>query len=157
METLLKSLRKDFPAIGFESAEEFYWSPKDKNVYYKDAKHSSDLWSLLHETSHGVLNHQTFGTDFELLQLELAAWEKAKELAVAYSITIDTDHIEDCLDTYRDWLHKRSLCPECSLKSLQEDHDTYRCLNCATSWHVSANRLCRPYRAKLKPTSTELA
>jgi len=150
METLLRVLQKDFPELTFKAANDFYWSPKEQSVYYTNVnKHQSDIWSLLHETSHGILNHKTFVTDFELLQLELAAWEKAKELAARYDITINTNHIEDCLDTYRDWLHKRSLCPSCSVKSLQEDANTYRCLNCNTAWHVSANRHCRPYRAKV--------
>ncbi len=149
MEILLKTLRKDFPHIGFTLAEDFYWSPREQSVYYKNAKRQSDLWSLLHETSHGILGHQNFHTDFELLQLEIAAWEKAKELANNYKITIDINHIEDCLDTYRDWLHKRSLCPACNVKSLQEDSNTYKCINCATAWQVSDSRLCRPYRARI--------
>ncbi len=149
MEVLLRALRKDFPGILFKSSDDFYWSPKENSVYYTDAKRKSDLWSLLHETSHGILNHKTFGTDFELLQLELAAWEKAKRLAVMYHVVIDTNHIEDCLDTYRDWLHKRSLCPSCKVKCMQVNTATYRCINCNTAWRVSANRHCRPYRAKI--------
>ncbi len=149
MEALLNTLRKDYPTLSFKTAKTFYWSPKDHCIYYANSKKPASLWSLLHETSHGILNHRTFGTDFELLQLELEAWEKAKELAKTYSITIDTNHIEDCLDTYRDWLHKRSLCPGCKVKSLQQDTDTYRCFNCDTTWRVSGNRLCRPYRAQI--------
>lgn len=149
METLLKALRQDFPNLTFKTSDDFYWSPKEQSVYYAHTKRQSDIWSLLHEASHGILGHQTFVTDFELLQLELAAWEKAKELAIKYNITINPDHVEDCLDTYRDWLHKRSLCPSCSVKSLQEGASTYRCLNCSTAWRVSANRHCRPYRTKI--------
>lgn len=149
MEALLKVLEKDFPKLAFKPSDDFYWSPKEQSVYYANSERQSDIWSLLHETSHGILNHQTFVTDFELLQIELAAWENAKELAAKYNICIDTNHIEDCLDTYRDWLHKRSLCPTCGIKSLQESASTYRCLNCNTGWRVSANRHCRPYRAKI--------
>lgn len=150
MEALLSTLQNDFPKLLFKAANDFYWSPKDQSVYYTNAKRQSDIWSLLHETSHGILDHRTFGTDFELLQIELAAWEKAKELATRYRITININHVEDCLDTYRDWLHKRSLCPSCSVKSLQENASTYRCLNCNTAWNVSANRLCRPYRTRVQ-------
>lgn len=149
MEALLRTLRQDFPRLSFKTSDDFYWSPQEQSVYYANAKQKSDVWSLLHETSHGILDHQTFVTDFELLQLELAAWVKAKELALRYDIIIDTNHIEDCLDTYRDWLHKRSLCPSCGVKSLQESVSTYHCLNCNTAWRVSANRHCRPYRAKI--------
>ncbi len=149
METLLKLLQRDFPHLTFKAGADFFWSPKEQSVYFTNTQKPSDIWSLLHETSHGLLGHKTFTTDFELLQIELAAWEKAKELANHYQITIDTDHIEDCLDTYRDWLHKRSLCPTCGIKSLQENTSTYRCINCNTAWRVSNNRHCRPYRAKI--------
>ncbi len=149
MEKVLDKLGSDFPELIFSPAKEFYWSPQDKTVYYAVSTQLSDSWTLLHEASHGLLNHQTYTSDFELLRLEIAAWEKAKQLAKKYRIAIDTDHIEDCLDTYRDWLHKRSLCPTCGVKSLQKDERTYGCLNCDTIWHVSNNRFCRPYRSRI--------
>jgi hypothetical protein len=152
MDTLLKQVHTDYPGLTFKAAPEFYWSPREKTVYYaKELKHESRWsWTLLHEISHGLLEHKTFTSDFELLQLELAAWVKAKALAVQYSIEIDEEHIEDCLDTYRDWLHKRSLCPGCAVKSLQKAPGLYACLNCRREWHVSSNRLCRAYRASTK-------
>lgn len=149
MKTLLSTLQKDHPTLSFKTGKTFYWSPKERCVYFKSSDKPEGLWSLLHETSHGILNHHTFSTDFELLQIELAAWEKAKELAESYGVTIDNNHIENCLDTYRDWLHKRSLCPTCKVKSLQQDVALYRCFNCDTTWRVSGNRLCRPYRAQI--------
>jgi hypothetical protein len=146
MDTLLGRLRSDFPALTIIRGDTFCWSPKEQIVYYAPTSRPSDTWTLLHEASHGILQHTTFHSDFELLKLELDAWEKAKELADQYGVEISDDHIEDCLDTYRDWLHKRSLCPTCDMKSLQVDSSTYTCLNCDTSWRVSTNRLCRPYR-----------
>jgi hypothetical protein len=152
MDILLKQVALDYPKLSFKGGTNFYWSPSEKTVYY--ANNLADLnywrWTLLHEISHGVLGHKTFRSDFELLQLELAAWMKAQELATKYNIEISKDHIEDCLDTYRDWLHKRSLCPGCSVKSLQKSPGVYACLNCSKEWQVSENRLCRPYRASLK-------
>lgn len=150
MHALVKGLTKDFPDLTLQSGSDFYWSPRERVVYYTDRQRLSDRWSLLHEVSHGLLEHQTFESDFELLQLELAAWEKAKQLAKKYKITIDTNHIEDCLDTYRDWLHKRSICPSCDVKTLQSSCNTYACFNCDTKWSVSSNRLCRAYRARIK-------
>lgn len=152
MDTLLKSLSQDYPALTFKSGSEFYWSPKEQVVYHSNTKRRSDTWTLLHEASHGILQHKTFTSDFELLQLELAAWEKAKELARHYRVSINLDHIEDCLDTYRDWLHKRSLCPSCGTKSLQATSVTYSCFNCNDTWRVSSSRLCRPYRARVDGT-----
>lgn len=152
MDTLLKQVQADYSELAFKEASEFYWSPREKTVYYanKSDHQTRWAWTLLHEVSHGLLEHKTFTSDFELLQLELAAWVKAKTLATKYSIEIDEEHIEDCLDTYRDWLHKRSLCPKCAVKSLQKAPGLYSCLNCSTEWRVSSNRLCRAYRACTK-------
>lgn len=151
MGDVLKQLQKDYPALRFVVHGAFYWSPQEKTVYFSTSNDKSDTWTLLHEASHGILGHTTFSGDFNLLQLELAAWEKAKELALGYGMTIDPDHIEDCLDTYRTWLYKRSLCPACGRESLQQSEKTYGCLNCNNTWNVSANRLCRPYRASKRP------
>ena len=88
-----------------------------------------------------------------LLKLEVEAWEKAKEVALKLDIKIDPNHIEDCLDTYRDWLYKRSVCPKCSNKSLQQsDFNHYECFNCHMRWRVTTSRFCRTYRMKDKTT-----
>ena len=145
-------LKDDFPVVTFTPSSQFFWSPKDQTVFYdtkKDSKIAS--WALLHELSHGLLGHTTYKSDFELLRLEVAAWDKAGELAATYDIAIDQDHIQDCLDTYRDWLHARSECPSCTEHGLQKNSTTYLCLNCHTEWHVSSERFCRPYRMKSKP------
>lgn len=148
MEQVVNQLQKDFPNLSFLADEQFYWSPKDQTVHYKKGSNPRNLWTLFHETSHGILGHKTFNTDFELLQIEMAAWNHAHELGKKYNIDIDVDHIENCLDTYRDWLHKRSVCPKCSLKGLQTSSSIYKCINCSHVWRVSKNRLCRPYRAQ---------
>jgi hypothetical protein len=93
-----------------------------------------------------MLGHQTYRSDFELLLLEVAAWDKAKQLAASQGITMDEEHIQDCLDTYRDWLHERSTCPRCGTVSLQASPSEYNCHNCSASWQVSKSRFCRPYR-----------
>jgi hypothetical protein len=103
-------------------------------------------WSLLHEVGHALLDHQSYDSDLELVEMESLAWQKAKEVGVAYGHTIDEDHIQDCIDTYRDWLHQRSACPNCDNRSLQQDARHYKCFNCGQTWAVSASRFCRPYR-----------
>ena len=147
MNTLLVKLQNSYPKIAFQAASRFYWSPKDQVVYYDPSKKDAPAkWALLHELSHGILAHTTYRTDFELLQLEASAWAKAKEVAKMYKITIDEDHLQDCLDTYRDWLHARSTCPACQEHGVQRDNKVYTCINCGNEWHVSASRFCRPYR-----------
>lgn len=147
MHNLLATLQNDFPKLHFVPSKRFYWSPKQNTIHYVEKKNDiAAQWSLLHELSHAHLGHQLFKSDFELLLMEVEAWEKARSLGKKYGIAIDSGHIQDCLDTYRDWLYQRSTCPVCASCSLQTDHRTYRCHNCNTVWHVSSSRLCRPYR-----------
>lgn len=147
MEALLKSLQRDFPKLRFTSGTEFCWSPAMREIVYRAEDAQAAPWSLLHETGHALLEHTSYALDFELIQIEIAAWQKAQKLAERYNISIDNDHIEDCLDSYRDWLHRRSLCASCGTQALQIDHGAeYRCHNCQNAWHVSPSRFCRPYR-----------
>ncbi len=150
MQELLDELTADYPAITFIQGDTFYWSPKTQSVTYSPGSTQPNIakWSLLHEVSHGILGHKHYYSDFELMQLEVAAWQQARVLAKQYGIKIDPEHIQDCLDTYRDWLHLRATCPTCGTVSAQKDPSTYECFNCRTSWHVSNSRFCRPYRRK---------
>jgi hypothetical protein len=149
MQKLISKLKSDFPALNFKAGEQFCWSPETNEIIYNSkvtGKHAT--WSLLHETGHALLKHTTYKADFELLRLEIAAWEKARKLASKINVEIDEEHIQDCLDTYRDWLYKRSICPNCTAKCLQQnDFIHYRCFNCHTIWRVSASRFCRAYRS----------
>lgn len=149
MSDLLNQLRTAFTQLEFVASDQYYWSPEGREIYYKrDAHGEQNDWSLLHETGHALLKHRQYRTDFELLKLEVAAWDKAREIALHFGITISEDHIQDCLDTYRDWLHARSTCPTCSTKCLQQDdRNEYACFNCGTRWAVGANRFCRTYRS----------
>lgn len=148
MQKLVAKLSQAHPEIRFVAADTFYWSPKDGTVYYvkKHKEPSHAEWTLLHETAHSLLGHTTYASDLELLQLETDAWQKARSLATSYNMEISENFIEDCLDSYRDWLHARSTCPSCSLKTLQTDPRHYQCHNCKHTWKVSTSRLCRPYR-----------
>jgi hypothetical protein len=145
---LLTQLKKTYPELLFEPGEAFYWSPKDTKIIYKveDVLLPQGSWALLHETSHALLGHTSYQRDLDLLLLEVEAWQKAKQLAQQFGIEIDEEHIQDCLDTYRDWLHQRATCPACETVSLQISSRRYRCHNCGAIWRVSASRFCRPYR-----------
>ena len=138
------------PDVIFRAEPSFYWSPKDNAIAYRaeSLEDSEGIWSILHETSHALLKHQMYKTDFELLTLEVAAWEHAKNLAKGLGISVDENYVQDCLDTYRDWLHRRSTCPTCGSVGLQHSPSEYRCHNCNTAWRVSSARFCRPYRRK---------
>lgn len=146
---LIEDLRTTYPDFRFEKADNFYWSAQKQTIYYNEsADNKTGVWSLLHEVGHGLLTHQKYESDFELLQLEMQAWEKAKEISKNYKINIPEDHIQDCLDTYRDWLHARGKCPTCQSQGLQSSSREYTCLRCGSKWQVSTARFCRPYRRK---------
>jgi len=97
-----------------------------------------------------LLTTKQYTDDLELLMMEVAAWKKAKEIATRYYLVIDEDHIEDCLDSYRNWLHTRSRCIECKTHSFQIDQTTYQCYNCLTRWKVPASRMCNPRKTRIK-------
>lgn len=191
---LLAIVQSAHPTITFQPADTYYWSPENRTVNFKkNDKDEHGVWSLLHECGHALLDHTKYYSDFELVRMEMEAWEKAKELAAELQeagrseekgvaaepqknkqklfnantghrgdkiatqllpppyplLPISEDHIQDCLDSYRDWLHKRSLCPDCRLSSIQTDAHTYTCVFCHKKWRVTAERFCRPYRRKL--------
>lgn len=146
MHDLVQKLRSDNPSITFREGATFVWSPEARQITYVSSDAESEPWSLLHEVSHGLLGHTTYTSDIDLLQKEVEAWEKASALSTRYSIVIDQEFVQHCLDSYRDWLHKRSVCPACHLQGIQKSLDTYSCINCVNTWNVTKERFCRPYR-----------
>lgn len=155
MRQLLNKLQAQHPDITFIEGDHFYWSPKKTTITFSYSNDDKQEVTLLHELAHALLKHTTFTTDFELLLMEVAAWDEAQALGKKYGVMIPESHIQKCLDTYRDWLHARSSCPSCSNNGIQNKQErTYHCPNCLTVWQVSASRLCRPYRqvSKLKNT-----
>jgi hypothetical protein len=148
MQKLLKSLQVAYPEVVFTPGDKFLWSPESEEVSYDVAgSEDLDIWALLHETGHALLRHRSYHSDIELLKMEIEAWGKARELARAFDIVIDEEHVQDCLDTYRDWLHARAICPTCTTRCLQQaTTHSYRCHNCHTSWNVTMSRFTRPYR-----------
>ena len=142
METLVSQLRQEYPDFDFIEGPTHCWSPKGQQIFYV----SESPAGLLHELAHARLGHQTYRTDVELIQREMEAWKEAKGLASAYGVVIDQEYVEDCLDTYRDWLYKRSSCPGCKGSGVQQNSRYYVCLNCSQGWRVTSARFCRPYR-----------
>lgn len=142
---LIEIIQNDFKdRYHFMEGPHFVWSSADKTVYFTTNPDESDnaVWSLLHEIGHAELGHSYYDDDFDLLMMEVTAWQKAKELAAHYHLVIEQHHIEECLDSYRDWLHQRSRCVECQTHSLQTDETTYQCYNCDTKWKVPRSRRC---------------
>jgi ribosomal protein L37AE/L43A len=150
-EVFIKPLKRDHPTLSFKAGQQEHWSPKNNTITYNlDQSYKLLCYGLLHELAHALLDHSTYGSDFELLKLERDAWELASELGRKYGVKINQNHIQNCLDTYRDWLHRRSACPTCGTHVLQRDVHYYQCFNCQTVWKVSSGRFVRPYRKMLK-------
>jgi hypothetical protein len=149
MEKLLSQVREAYPEFTFRATDLASWSSKRQEVSYSTAAGPSNEWSLLHELGHAILGHSDFTSDLDLIAKEVEAWSKAYELGTHYGISIDDEHVQQCLDTYRAWLHKRSTCPECLAHGLQRHRSLYACPNCHATWNVTNGRLCRPYRLKM--------
>jgi hypothetical protein len=139
---LIKQLRNDFPQFNLEVSDIFLWSPVKRTVYIDPNASYGQEYSL-HELSHALLGHQGYESDIELIKLERDAWEYAKtELAGKYSVDLDEDIIQNNLETYREWLHSRSKCPDCLTTGLQAKSRQYRCIACGHKWRVNEARVC---------------
>lgn len=115
-----------------------HWSYSEQAIFY-----DNDAAKLLHELGHALLDHRDFVHDVDLLHIERDAWEKARQLAQKYEMEIDDDTVETALDSYRDWLHARSLCPRCHQTGLQDNQTlNYYCVNCPARWQVNDARAC---------------
>lgn len=148
---IIKQIIDDHPAYSFVMGDQFAWSPvqqqivMDKKLIY--TRHGSS--SLLHELSHATLGHKTYADDVQLLMMEVLAWQAAKKKATMYEFIIDDGHIENCLESYRIWLHKRSQCVECQERCLPTATNSYRCHNCSAEWRVSDSRFCAIRRNRI--------
>jgi hypothetical protein len=147
--SLLPKLKKDYPQLLFTPSGHFSWSPGAHTVFY-DEVDTSNTSLLLHELAHGLLDHHDYSKDIELVAMESQAWDKALELAPLYGIKITDDTVQDSLDTYREWLHARSTCPECEATGYQSGKNLYTCVACSHEWRVNEARLCALRRYSTK-------
>ncbi len=134
VDKFVERLSKDFPQFSIKVGKKFmfkypglirYEKPKDKKMSVGFGM------QLLHEVGHGLLEHKFFKTDPERLKMERAAWEEARKLCLKYHIIYDEELVEIKMDTYRDWLHKKSKCRECGLTRYQTKDGKYHCPNCS--------------------------
>ncbi len=147
MRELLQKLQLRHPDIVFELWEQFMWSFLDKKIVYCNTiAPEVASWSLLHEVGHADLEHQSYSSDVELLRKEVEAWAQARLIAIDLGIKIPSDHIELCVNSYRDWLYKRSICPACTAQGVQKTPNLYACINCGRSWRITSERFHRSYR-----------
>lgn len=129
------------PRVKFEVGADFHWNHEQRTVFF-DPGDPHCIPLLLHETGHAALGHADYPTDMALLTMERAAWDEAKRFAAGINVVIDEELVESSLDSYRDWLHARSTCPNCGAVGVQEAEKRYRCLACLHIWTVNEARLC---------------
>lgn len=149
IQSLLKALHRDFPAISFIKGEQFHWSPETQTITYA----TDDAALLLHEVAHAALAHTHYTLDIELIKMERAAWDYTiSRLAPIYSVQVDNTTVEAMLTTYRDWLHDRSMCPQCDATGVQRSTNLYMCLACSSQWRVNEARSCALRRYRIPST-----
>lgn len=141
-------IMKSYPDINFIKGSQFVWSPKHWAVYYQeeDRDQEQDRLALLHEIGHAELGHKNCRSDVHLLSMEVDAWSYARQKAALFGIKVDEQHIEDCLESYRIWLHKRSVCPNCQFHGIQTKTTKYRCFMCRHIWQVARSLSLQPHR-----------
>ncbi len=147
--SVLKSVRQLLPDVTFVADQDFAWNPEQKTIYYSidDPDFAA---RLLHEAGHASLKHTDFKKDIQLVEIERDAWQKAEQLAEEIGLKIDKSVIQAHLDGYRDWLHARSLCPDCQQNGIQSGDNIYKCILCGKYWRVNDARRCELRRYKLK-------
>lgn len=146
---LVDKLRQQFPQFTFIEDDNFFWSPQDASIHF--LANSGEVGALLHETAHALLGHSQYTRAIQLIEMERDAWAYAQNtLASQLNMNIAEDEIQDHLDSYRNWLHSRSLCPTCQANGLETKKDSFQCPACLDKWTVNESRTCqlRRYRAK---------
>ncbi|NCU38170.1 hypothetical protein EOL96_03915 [Candidatus Saccharibacteria bacterium] len=145
--SLIKKLADDshnYPHLAnltFLKGSYFAWNHTNITITY-DASDMQSPVLLLHEYGHAILNHQSYATDIRLLSMERDAWDIAIKNGKLFGVNIKLTQIEDALDTYRDWMHARSLCPKCDATGLQSAPNQFTCVACQNTWKVNDARHC---------------
>lgn len=150
--SLLKKLKTAYPQLSFQAGADFQWDFAAQTITYPKAT-KADAWSahLLHEVAHALLGHQNYDRDIELIAKERDAWSYARnQLADLYGVGVETHTIETAMNSYRDWLHERSTCPECNASGIETSKHTYTCVACRAQWRVNEARLCALKRHTIK-------
>lgn len=126
--TFLAKIRSSYPEYKFVSGKRFSFRPPKTIVMGPEEEKDDSL--LLHELGHALSGHKTFSTGARRLKMEVEAWEKAREIAKGLGVEIPDELVEAELDTYRNWLHQKSLCKKCGLTCYQTPDGEYHCPRC---------------------------
>jgi len=128
----LDSLKSAYPDFFFKPGRKFLFRPKRTIFYLEDNDNFRFL--LLHELAHALLKHFSYDTSLERLTLERDAWEKTRQLCSDYKVPFLDSLAEAELNTYRDWLHKKTLCKTCGLSCLEVNSESLYCPFCQKTY-----------------------
>ena len=147
----LQNLKNRYPQFKFVPSKDFIWSSSDNTIYYDNKSPDLSLL-LLHELSHALLGHNQYDRDIQLITMERQAWDYTIELAPSFGLEIPDNLAQSTLDSYRNWLHSRSICPKCQATGMQTDKRQYSCPVCGYNWRVNEARTCalRRYQTKTR-------
>lgn len=126
--SLLDKISNAYPNLSLKPGSRFLFRPPRTVFYNKDDKNFALL--IMHEIGHAILGNSSFKTDIERLKIERNAWDEAKKLCKKFNIPFNKDLAEDELDSYRNWLHQKSLCKTCGLTRYQTIDGKYHCPKC---------------------------
>lgn len=133
MKSLIENLKNNYPQFAFLESDIFHWSHTDQTIYY-NLNDPDAITLTFHELGHATLQHKDYCKNINLIEIECDAWTEASKIAKKYSIKINNQIIQSSLDTYRNWLHKSSLCPECESNGLQIKDGSFLCPICNNKW-----------------------
>ena len=127
------------PNFTFRAGKKFKFRPQ-KTIYYippevfelETPKDSLETFPLLlcHELAHALLGHFSYSTDLERLKIESAAWEETKNLCKKFNLPFSEELAELELNTYRNWLEKKSICKICGMTRFETKNEGYLCPHC---------------------------
>lgn len=146
-EKLRRDLVRVYPELKFRAGKKFTFRPPRTIIYEPWSADSADFGQksserdcgseqnnyclqLLHEVGHALSEHRDYRVDVERVKMEREAWERARGLCEEYNVWYDEEFVEEEMDTYREWLHRRSKCRECGLTRYQTLDGKYHCPRC---------------------------
>jgi hypothetical protein len=128
-----------YPEQKFLPAGYFAYDASDDVINYDPVmlKTIDGKLALLHEICHAVLGHFHYRFDFELFAMEMDAWNLTRKLASKHQLSINEAYINECMESYQEWLTKRGTCPKCDEFNMQSVPNQFKCYRCHTRWKVS--------------------
>ena len=131
----LSAVKESYPDFTFRPGHKFLFRPP-KSIRYLESDENFRML-LLHELAHALLHHFSFDRSLERLQIERDAWAKTRELCTLHSVPFDEELAEAELNTYRDWVHQKTLCKHCGLSCLEVSSESLYCPFCQKMYKKS--------------------